>query len=216
MHPISTSHLLDALNWRYATKKFDPTKKIPAEVWQAIEQALILSPSSYGLQPWKFLVVEDPELREQLVAHSWNQRQVADASHLVVLAAKQTITVADADQLINAIAQTRGISAASMAFYKDMMMGDLVHGPRSAIIPEWSARQVYIALGNLLTCAALLGIDACPMEGFIPAQYDELLELTGTDYSTTVVCPLGYRANDDKYATLPKVRYTPDTLIQKK
>ncbi len=215
MEPITTTQLLDALNWRYATKKFDPEKKIPAETWEVLERALVLSPSSYGLQPWKFLVVKDASLREQLVEHSWNQRQVADASHLVVFAAKESITEADVDKLVSAISEARGLTMESLSFYKDMMMGDLVNGPRSAVIKDWSARQVYIALGNLMTCAALLGIDACPMEGFVPSKYDELLGLEGSGYAAVVACPLGYRSDDDQYATLPKVRYPAVDVIKR-
>lgn len=214
MQPITATQLIEALNWRYATKKFDPAKKISAETWAEIERALVLTPSSYGLQPWKFLVVNDPALREQLVAHSWNQRQVADASHLVVFAAKQSVTEEDAVRLVATTAATRGLDPSTLGFYRDMIVGDLVHGPRSAVVPDWAARQVYIALGQLMTCAALLGIDACPMEGIDPAAYDELLGLAGSDYATVVACPLGYRAGDDKYASLPKVRYPAGEVIR--
>ncbi len=214
MESISTNTLLDALKWRYATKKFDASKKIPAETWASIEEALVLTASSYGLQPWKFLVIDNPELREKLVEVSWGQRQVADASHFVVFTAKQTITEEDAAKLIGATAAARDVPADGMGFYKEMIVGDLVKGARSAMVPHWAARQAYIALGNLLTSAALLGLDACPMEGLDPAKYDEILGLTASGYATVVACPVGYRASDDKYSSLAKVRYPHGEIIQ--
>jgi nitroreductase len=213
MNTVTTRQLLAALQWRYATKVFDPARKIPAEVWQALERALVLTPSSYGLQPYRFLIVNSPARRAELLPHSWNQKQVVDASHLVVFAARTKITGADVDKLIARTSLVRKIPAESLNFYRDMMLGDLVNGPRSKIVYEWSARQTYIALGNLLTCAAVLGVDACPMEGFVPIEYDRVLGLSGSDYATVVVCALGYRAGGDKYAGLPKVRYETRELV---
>jgi nitroreductase len=206
--------LLQQLRWRYATKKFDPARKIPAQEWAVVEQALILTPSSYGLQPWKFVVVTDPALKTALRAASWKQAQVEDCSHLVVLCAKQDVTEADVDHFIARTAEVRGVTADSLGGYKGFMMGDLVNGPRHAIIQEWAARQTYIAMGNLLTTAALLGIDACPFEGIQPAKYDEILGLQGTGFGTVSACPLGYRAEDDKYAAAPKVRYEASEIIE--
>jgi nitroreductase len=214
MNNVTTHQLLAALQWRYAAKVFDPDKKVPAEVWQALERALILSPSSYGLQPYRFLVINDPAKRAELLPYSWNQRQVVDASFLVVFAARTKITGADVDKLIGRTCLIRKIPADSLNFYRDMMLGDLVNGPRSKVVFEWAARQAYLALGNLLTCAAMLGVDACPMEGFVPGEYDRVLGLQGTDYATVVVCALGYRAVGDKYATLPKVRFEARDLVR--
>ncbi|HEY3269866.1 MAG TPA: NAD(P)H-dependent oxidoreductase [Geothrix sp.] len=214
MSTISGESLLQQLNWRYATKKFDPTKKISTADWSVIEQALILTPSSYGLQPWKFIVVTDPALKAKLRPASWNQSQVEDCSHLVVLTARQDITEADVDHFIERIAEVRGVSIESLAGYKGYMVGDLVNGPRHAIIHEWAARQTYIALGNLMTAAALLGVDACPFEGIEPAKYDEILGLKGTGYATISACPLGYRAADDKYASAHKVRFEAKDVVE--
>ena len=214
MSTIAGGSLLQQLNWRYATKKFDPTKKISATDWAVIEQALILTPSSYGLQPWKFIVVTDNALKAKLRPASWNQSQVEDCSHLVVLTAKQDITEADVDHFIERIAEVRGGTVESLAGYKGYMVGDLVNGPRHTIIHEWAARQTYIALGNLMTSAALLGVDACPFEGIEPAKYDEILGLKGTGYSTISACPLGYRATDDKYASAPKVRFEAKDVVE--
>ena len=213
MHNIDTQQLLNALNWRYATKVFDPGRKIPADVWQTLERALVLSPSSYGLQPYRFLVIIDPVKRAGLLPHSWNQKQVVDASHYVVFAARTRMGEADVDKLIARTTDIRKIPAASLNFYRDMMLGDLVNGPRNQIAHEWATRQAYIALGNLMTCAAVLGVDACPMEGFVPAEYDRLLGLANSGYASVVCCALGYRAAGDKYAGLPKVRFEIKDLV---
>lgn len=214
MSTITGESLLQQLTWRYATKKFDPAKKISPADWAVIEEALVLTPSSYGLQPWKFIVVTDPTLKAKLRPASWNQSQVEDCSHLVVLTAKQDITEADVDRFIARIAEVRGVSAESLAGYKGYMVGDLVKGPRHAVIQEWAARQTYIALGNLMTAAALLGVDACPFEGIEPAKYDDILGLKGTGYTTISACPLGYRADDDKYASAPKVRFEAKDVVE--
>lgn len=214
MNHMTTQQLLDALNWRYATKVFDPGKKIPPDVWQTLERALVLSPSSYGLQPYRFLIIRDPAKRAALVPHAWNQKQVVDASHFVVFTARTRMTEADVDKLIARTAGVREIPADSLNFYRDMMLGDLVKGPRSRIAHEWAARQAYIALGNLMTCAAVLGVDACPMEGFVPSEFDRVLGLENSGYASVVCCALGYRAANDKYAGLPKVRFESQDLVR--
>ncbi|MDD2762867.1 MAG: NAD(P)H-dependent oxidoreductase [Opitutaceae bacterium] len=214
MTTVSASTLITRLNWRYATKKFDPAKKIPTATWTALEQALVLSASSYGLQPYRFIVASDPRLREALKPLSWGQAQVTDASHYIVFARKRSLTEADVEKFVNLTTDTRGLARGSLKGYYDMMVGDLVKGPRSAWVQEWAARQTYIALGNLLTSAALLGIDACPMEGLDPVKYDEVLGLPAQGYSTVCACALGYRAADDKYATAKKVRLPAGELIQ--
>jgi nitroreductase len=214
MNNGTTRQLLEALQWRYATKVFDATKKIPADVWQTLERALVLTPTSYGLQPYKFLVINDPAKRAELLPHSWNQKQVVDASHLVVFNARTKITDADVNKLIQLTSDVRKIPAESLNFYRDMMLGDVVNGPRSKTAHDWAARQAYIALGNLMTCAAVLGVDACPMEGFNPAEYDRVLGLNYSGYATVVTCALGYRAAGDKYASQPKVRYETNELVQ--
>ena len=215
MSNMSNHQLLEALNWRYATKAFDPAKKIPVDTWQALQQALILTPTSYGLQPYQFLVINDPAKRAELLPHSWGQKQVVDASHFVVFTAKTKTTEADVDKLIQRTVEIRKLPAPeALGTYRFMMLGDVVNGPRGKIAHEWATRQTYIALGNLMTCAAVLGVDACPMEGLIPAEYDRVLNLNGSDYATVVACALGYRAASDKYATLAKVRYDTKDIIR--
>ena len=206
--------LLDAMQWRYATKVFDASKKIPAETWTVLEKALVLTPTSYGLQPYQFLVVQDAAKRAALLPHSWNQKQVVDCSHYVVLTARTEMTEKDVTRLISRISTVRGVPAESLNFYRDMMLSDVVNGPRGKTAHEWAARQCYIALGNLMTAAAVLGVDACPMEGINPPEYDKILGLDGTGYKTVVALALGYRGADDKYASLAKVRYEQAELIK--
>ena len=214
METLSTNALLARLHWRYATKKFDPARKIHPSVWSALEEALVLTPSSYGLQPYRFVVISVPELRKRLRAASWDQPQVTDASHFVVFARKLAITEADVEKFLGLVVGTRGSARDSLQGYYEMMVGDLLKGPRSEWIGEWAARQTYIALGNLLTSAALLGVDACPIEGLEPARYDEILGLAAKGYGTTNVCALGYRAEDDRYASAKKVRFPSNELIE--
>ena len=210
-----TQQLLDALQWRYATKVFDATKKIPAGVWGALEKALVLTPTSYGLQPYKFLVVQDAAKRAALLPNSWGQKQVVDCSHFVVLTARTEMTEADVDKLISRAVEIRKLpTAEALGSYRHMMLGDVVNGPRGKAAHEWAARQCYIALGNLMTCAAVLGVDACPMEGINPPEYDKILGLAGGGYKTVVALALGYRAASDRYASLAKIRYETAELVE--
>jgi len=214
MSNMTNEQLLTALNWRYATKVFDAAKKIPADTWQTLEQALVLTPTSYGLQPYKFLVVSHPAKRVELLPHSWGQKQVVDASHFVVFTARTEMKEADVDRFIKRTTDVRKLPGGAFNPYRDMMLGDVVNGPRGKIAHEWAARQAYIALGNLITSAAGLGVGACPMEGSVPAEYDKILNLTGSGYATVVACALGYRAASDKYASLAKVRYEAADLVK--
>jgi nitroreductase len=213
MTSITTQELLNALRWRYATKVFDPTKKIPDDIWQTLKQALVLTSTSYGLQPYRFLVIESPAKRAELLPHSWGQKQVVDASHFIVFTVQSKVTQAHVDKLINHTSHVRQIPPDFLNSYRGMMLGDLVSGPRSKIAREWATHQAYIALGNLMTCAAVLGVDACPMEGFVPAEYDRILGLNGSGYASVVCCALGYRSASDKYAGLAKVRYAETDLV---
>ncbi len=214
MNHLTTTDLLEHLSWRYATKKFDPTKTISAEIWAALEDALVLTPSSYGLQPWKFLVVTSQELQEKLKPLSWGQAQVTDCSHYVIFTIKKNLTAEHVDHFVARTAEVRGGSVESIAGYRNMMVGDVIHGARSLQVNEWATRQTYIALGNFMTCAALLGVDTCPMEGIDPAKYDSLLELPQKGYATVVACAAGYRAEDDKYASLAKVRFPKAEIVE--
>ena len=207
MNIINSKQLLGQLNWRYATKQFDPNRKISAQDWATIEQALLLTPSSGGLQPWKFIVVTDPAVRAKLLPASYGQAQITDASHLVVFAAKKNFSEADVDAFIRHTAATRGVPVESLASYRDMLVGGIVKSMDEPARDAWARNQAYIALGKLLTSAALLGIDACPMEGFDRAQYDETLGLNAQGFASAVIATLGYRAASDQYAAAPKVRF---------
>lgn len=211
---MTPNEILQQLYWRYAVKKFDPTKKIPDSVWQILEQSLVLSPSSFGLQPWKFFVVRNPEVREQLLPHSWGQKQVVDASHLVVLAIKKDVDNADVDRYVERMAQVQQVPPENLEKFGEMVKGYINNPPTPFEINSWSTRQTYIALGFLLTCAAILEIDACPMEGFVPSKYDEVLGLQDQGYHGVVICALGYRAEDDKAAERPKVRFSTEKVVE--
>lgn len=213
MSLMTNDDLLQQLRWRYATKKFDAQRTIPAATWDTLAQALALTPSSYGLQPWKFFVVTDPALKAQLPPISWGQAQPQECSHMVVLAIKHNLQEADIDRYLNRISQVRGTPVESLAGFKKMMMGSLVP-PKGFDINDWAARQVYIALGQFMAVAAVLGVDTCPMEGIDTKKYDELLGLTAQGYQTVVACAAGYRAADDRYATMPKVRFATEEVVQ--
>ena len=213
MNIINSEQLLGQLNWRYATKQFDPHRKIGDQDWATIEQALLLTPSSGGLQPWKFIVVTDPAVRAKLLPASYGQAQITDASHLVVFAAKKNFSEADVDAFIRHTAATRGVPVESLAAYRDMLVGGIVKSMDEPARDAWARNQAYIALGNLLTSAALLGIDACPMEGFDRAQYDEILGLNAKGLASAVIATVGYRASTDKYANAPKVRFPKEQVF---
>lgn len=207
---MSPDQIVRQLEWRYATKVFNPSRKISAADWAVLEQALILAPSSYGLQPWKFVIITNPELKDRLPEAAWNQSQPRDCSHFVVIAARKATDVAFVDQLIARTAEQRGQALSSLAGYRQAILGKTA-GLKSGH-QEWNARQCYIALGFLLEAAALMEIDACPMEGIIPDRMDELLGLQDSGYTSVVACALGYRADTDKYASQKKVRYTADEV----
>jgi nitroreductase len=211
---LSPDQIIHQLFWRYATKKFDPNKKIPDNLWRALEQSLVLAPSSFGVQPWKFFVILDPQQRQRLQGCAWGQSQVVDASHLVVFAYKRDVNPGDVDPFIDHTAKVRQTSREDLQGLESMIKGFLKQPPFPLDPDAWSARQVYIALGFFLYTAALLEIDACPMEGFVPAQVDEVLGLPERGYSAVALCAAGYRAEDDAYADQPKVRYDTQDVVE--
>lgn len=213
MPAVTPDHAIDRLHWRYAVKQFDASRRIAPEVWAKLEDSLVLSPSSYGLQPWKFFVVNDPTTRQKLLPASWNQKQVVDASHLVVFAVKADVGPAEAERLIQRSSDVRGIPLAALEGYKKMMVGSLTRATPEHV-RQWMTRQVFIALGVFLTTAAMIGVDACPMEGFEHEKYDSILGLPERGYHSVVVATAGYRAETDAYAKLPKVRYEKAELVE--
>lgn len=210
---LKPEELLSALRWRYATKQFDATRTIPPEVWSALEESLVLTPSSFGLQPWKFFVVKNTTLRAKLREQSWNQPQVTDASHLVVLTARTDLVQSDIEAWVTRLAEVNGKSVEDYAMLRGMIVG-FNESMSSSQRHEWNKRQVYIALGQLMTSAAALGIDACPLEGISASAYDEILGLGGSGYATCMACALGYRSDEDKYAAAPKARFEPSLVVE--
>ncbi len=210
---LTPEQIIQTLNWRYATKTFDPDKKIPDDIWRALEQSLVLAPSSFGMQPWKFFVVRNQDLREQLVEHSFNQTKVAEASHLVVLAIKKDIGIDDVSRYTDRVSKVRNVPKDKLEGLTNLIEGYLSSPPFPLQPDKWSAKQVYLALGFFLHSAALLGIDTCAMEGFVPSKYDEILGLTDQGYSAVVLCTAGYRAEDDDAAYQAKVRYPTDEVV---
>ena len=210
MSAATPEAVVHQLRWRYATKKFDPNRKIPPDTWTTLEQALVLTPSSYGLQPWKFFVVTDPAVKAQLPAHSWGQQQPKDCSHMVVFAIKRNVGEADIDRYLERIAEVRAQPVGSLAGFKRMMVGSLCE---PCDVDKWAAHQVYIALGQFMTCAAMLAVDTCPMEGIDQDKYDEVLSIGAQGYRTVVGCAAGYRAADDIHALTPKVRFRTEDVV---
>ncbi len=209
---IDGNYVLQQLKWRYATKKFDATRKIPNEHWSVLKQSLILSPSSFGLQPWKFVLVENAELKSKLVEHSWGQQQPAECSHFVVLTARTSIDSEYVQHFINRIAEVRKVPLEKLAGYQSVVE-QFIARLDPVQLQSWMKRQVYIALGQLMSTAALMEIDACPMEGIDPQAYDNLLGLSGNGFSTLVACALGYRDASDYMAVQAKVRFAEEEVF---
>ena len=203
------------LNWRYATKKFDTSKKISKQEFTELLEALRLSPSSYGLQPWKFVIVLDPLLRNRLRPHARNQPQITDADTLIVFCVLKSMDEGYVKHYVDRIAQVRGVTKESILGYEQVMV-DSLKGMSPDAILQWMKRQVYIALGFFLNECAHRKIDACPMEGFEPQKFDEVLELSKEGLESVVLCTIGYRAVDDHYAELQKVRFNENEIIIRK
>lgn len=199
--------ILEKLNWRYAVKKFDPSKKISESDWHVLTESLRLSPSSFGLQPWQFIVVKNPEVRKQLKAASWNQSQVEDCSHYVVLAYKKKLDEAHIQKHVEQMAKLRHSPIENFDGYKKSAINTLILGERSKTIDVWASRQLYLAIGFIMSAAAMLGIDTCPMEGLDPLAYDKILSLEGTGWTTGLAIACGYRSAEDKYQNMAKVRF---------
>jgi nitroreductase len=204
--------IIDSLKWRYATKKFDSSKKISSADLQILKEAIQLAPSSYGFQPFNVLIIENPELRAKLREASYGQSQVTDASHLLVFASKTKTDADDVDDLMNLVSKTRNFPIENLKGYADFIKGAIGH-----LTPEqqttWNSKQTYIAFTNLLVACAELRIDVTPMEGFLATKYDEILGLKEKGLTASVVAAVGYRAEDDATASYPKVRKTLDELF---
>lgn len=204
--------IVDSLKWRYATKKFDPSKKLSEDQVNGLLNVLNLTPTSYGLQPLKFIRVKDKTIRQNLVAASWNQKQVEDASDLFVICIEENITEAHIDDYIENICKLRNQDKNAPRFnsFKSMLM-KIVDWDQEDYI-TWAKKQAYIALGNLMTACAVEKIDNCPMEGFEPKKYDEILDLKSKGLRSVLVCPVGFRSDDDELSKQAKVRKPLDKI----
>jgi nitroreductase len=210
---MNNDNIHSALNWRYATKKYDTDRKISDADWKTLEASLALAPSSYGLQPYKFLVIDTPALRAQLRDAAYGQTQLTDAAKVVVLLSREEVNAKDIDAYIDRIVATRGMPKAALKGFQDMMNGSIATlSPADS--GAWARRQAYIALGFLIETAALLKVDATPMEGFDAAAFDKILGLAGTGYNSAIVATLGYRHAEDETSAYKKVRYNTKDIVQ--
>ncbi len=205
----------EALMWRYATKKFDITKKLTEDQVNSLLDAARLSPSWFGLQPWKFILVQDPTLRAKLKVATYGQPQVTDASHFVVFAAKTDYTEAVVDAFIASSAQAQNVTPETLSGLKDAVMGGFIANHKDNLAP-WAMNQTHIALGVFLEAAALSSIDACPMGGFDPNAYDEILGLKELGLHASVLCAIGYRDETDEAATRAKSRFSLEEAVIRK
>ncbi len=196
---------IDILNWRYATKKFDNTKIVSEDKIAILKHAFNLTATSYGLQPIKLVIVKNKKIQQSLVPYSFNQNQVAQASHLFIICIENTVSANNVEAYFDKVKKVRGTSEEILQPYKKMML-DSFENQEEDKTTEWSKQQAYIALGNLMTVCAFEEIDSCPMEGFVPDGYDELLGLNEKGLSSVLVLPVGYRADDDMFADFKKVR----------
>ncbi|MDD5151112.1 MAG: NAD(P)H-dependent oxidoreductase [Flavobacterium sp.] len=206
------STFLDNQNWRYATKKFNSTKKITTEDLNTLKEAIRLSSSSYGLQPYKVIIVENPELRAKLQPASWGQSQVVDASHLIVFANEINFGETKIDAFIDNVSKTRGIPTDALSGYSDLMKNNIL-SLTDEMKNNWTSKQTYLALANLLNAAAELKIDVTPMEGFVPAQVNEILGLEALGLNATLLAPIGYRSEEDATQHYKKVRKSTEELF---
>ena len=200
-------NIIDSLKWRYATKKFDANKYIPQEKISLIKEAFNLTATSYGLQPIKLVILKDKALQKELVQHSMDQQQVAQASHILVFCVENNIDSDYIEAYFDRIQDIRNTPDDILDPFKEFLIDDFKTRPKEEI-RDWAVKQAYLAMGNLLTVCAVEGIDACPMEGFTPAKYDEVLELEEKGLQSVLVMPVGYRADDDMFAGFKKVRKT--------
>ena len=205
--------LIEALEWRYACKKFDTDKRISDTDLDTILDSIQLTPSSYGLQPIKVLLIETKELREQIKPIAWNQAQVVDASHLLVFCHYTALSESYVDQHVSLMASTRNLPIEKLHGFGTHVKSSIATMDADHV-NQWTGKQTYIALGQVLLSCALLKIDATPMEGFDRKALDELLDLSKDGLSTSLLCPIGYRHAEDPYITLKKVRKTKDALFE--
>ncbi len=206
------SNFINDAKWRYATKKFDATKKVSTEDLEILKEAIQLSASSYGLQPYKVFIIENPEIRAKIQPAAWGQTQIVDASHLLVFANITNFGDAEIDAYIKNLSETRGIPVESVQGYADFMKSKITTLPEEAR-NVWTAKQTYLALGNLLNAAAELKIDVTPMEGFEPAAVNEILGFDQLGLNASLLATIGYRHEEDATQHYAKVRKSNEELF---
>lgn len=204
--------IINNLNWRYATKGFDTSKELPAPDLEYILEAGRMSASSYGLQPFKIVVVTDEAKKQELMGHAYNQAHVGTNSALIILAARTDVDEAMIIDYTTRIETTRGLPAGAVEGYKDMMVGHLTSLPTD-VRTTWAQKQAYIALGSMMLAAAEKMVDGCPMEGFNTDAFNEELGLGALNLTATVIFPVGYRAASDDTQHYVKVRRSADEMI---
>jgi nitroreductase/dihydropteridine reductase len=205
--------LIENLKWRYATKKFDSSKKISPENLEELKEAIQLSVSAYGLQLYKVMIIENTSIREKLKSVSWGQDQITEASHLVVFCNYTNVKDKHVDDFLNITAKSQDIEVKNLSGYGDFMKGEISEMTASESF-NWTSRQTYLALGNLLNACAELKIDACPMEGFEPEKYNDILGLSEQGLNAAVIATIGYRSNEDRTQNRPKVRKPLNELFE--
>ena len=203
---------IESLKWRYAVKKFDNQKLLSKEQINILKEAFNLTATSYGLQPLKLLVISNKEIKKELVAHSWNQPQVLEASHLLVICIPKTYLKNEVEAYFDLVQKIRNTPIEIIKPFKEFLTAEIDKKSQEELL-SWNKNQAYLALGNLLTVCALEKIDACPMEGFIPEKYDEVLGLSEKNLTSTLVLPVGFRANDDYMKDLKKVRKNTEDVV---
>jgi nitroreductase len=205
--------IIEDLNWRYAVKQYDPSKIISNEQLEIIKESLRLTPSAYGLQPLKFIFIDTPSLREEIKPIAYNQAQVVDASHLLIICAHTHLDEPYIDTYVDRVKELRNTPAERAAGFSDFLKKNVLAISKEDMEP-WNVRQAYIALGQVLHTCASLRIDATPMEGFNAQALDELLGLQTQGLKSVLLCPIGFRSNDDAYQHLPKVRKAPEKIFE--
>jgi nitroreductase len=203
---------IESLKWRYAVKKFNNQKLLNKEQINILKEAFNLTATSYGLQPLKLLVINNKEIQKELVAHSWNQPQVLEASHLLVICIPKTYSKNEVEAYFDLVQKIRNTPIEIIKPFKEFLTAEIDKKSQEELL-SWNKNQAYLALGNLLTVCALEKIDACPMEGFIPEKYDEVLGLSEKNLTSTLVLPVGFRADDDYMKDLKKVRKNTDDVV---
>ncbi len=205
---------IEALKWRYATKKFDSEKILPPHKLEVLKHAFNLTATSYGLQPIKLVVVQDKYIQQDMVSYSMNQKQVGTASHVLIICVEKGVDKQFIENYFSRVHNIRSTPEETLDPFKNFLIGDFEKKPVEEI-KLWATNQAYLALGTLLTICATEGIDACPMEGFEPAKYDELLGLDKMNLESVLVLPVGYRAKDDMFSEFKKVRRSlADVIIE--